>query len=174
MAYEYMTGMGAGETISAFFGPAFLKQATETTSSNGVAAFRRLREGRQERIAAIREQACSGVGCPDGTVREGVRPDYSDAVAALALENEMRERGCSLQCMEDGMSWYCCPQAIQQMTLMMPTELEVTPQETAETAAPAEEALPAEQPGGFPWGAVAVLGVLGLGIGGAVWYWKTR
>lgn len=175
MSYEYMMGLGDLTeflTASGLVSSELIAELKdESTTTSGRAGFFRPRERMQEIREQIREQACSGIGCPEGTEREAIRPDYSDPTAALAVESEMRERGCTVQCMEDGISWYCCPQAIQQMTLMMPTELQITPQETE---APPAQVAPVEQPAGFPWGVVAVLGILGIGIGGAVWYWKTR
>jgi len=144
MSYEYMTGMG-------------------TTLLERIRGMSERRD----------EEACGGASCDPGWTREVVEQDPDDYLSFANREREMRDRDCTMQCVEGGAFYYCCPPAFQTLTIA-PGAVQMLAARLTPAAPTTEEQTPpppVEEAGGFPWATVSILGILGLGAAGFAGYW---
>ena len=145
MSYEYMTGMGATTLLE------------------------RMRQIGERRDA----EACGGVACSSGWTREVVEQDPDDFLSFANREREMRDRDCTMQCVEGGAFYYCCPPQIRMLSVLpgVMQSLNVTAAPEASVEDQEIPPPPVEEVSSFPWAAVSVVGILGLGAAGFAGYW---
>lgn len=168
MSYEYMMGLGA-------------------LGANGGGQRKGGQRGRRDpqKGKELWQTACGGGGCPDSSLNKKVAIKTSLQNSAQKIA-QATGAGCQLLCEEGDHAFLCCPPEFklaggqrrqgggqgpgeQGPGEQLPEE-EILLEEDMDLMDPSVmPVLPPEEPSS-PWGAIAVLGILGLGVFGIAGY----